>query len=63
MDVVKVNREAFARAGKEMPDVGELLRLTKDDPAAWRMYAEGFTMGLNQVEQEKTREAHRCQPG
>ena len=56
VDVVKVNREAFTRAGKEMPDVGELLRLTKDDPAVWRMYAEGFTMGLNQVEQEKTRE-------
>lgn len=56
VDVVKVNREAFDRAGKEMPDVGELLRLTKDDPATWRMYAEGLTMGLNQVEQEKTRE-------
>lgn len=56
VDVVKVNREAFDRAGKEMPDVGELLRLTKDDLATWRMYAEGLTMGLNQVEQEKTRE-------
>lgn len=56
VDVVKVNRETFDRVGKKMPDVGELLRLTKNDPATWRMYAEGFTMGLNQVEQEKTRE-------
>ena len=56
MDVVKVNQEAFRRAGREMPTVGELLRLTENDRDTWRMYAEGFTMGLNQVEREKTRE-------
>ena len=56
VDVVKVNQEAFRRAGREMPTVGELLRLTENDRDTWRMYAEGFTMGLNQVEREKTRE-------
>ena len=56
VDVVKVNQEAFRRAGREMPTVGELLRLTENNRDTWRMYAEGFTMGLNQVEREKTRE-------
>lgn len=56
VDVVKVNREAFMRAGRELPGVGELVRLTENDRESWRMYAEGLTMGLNQVEQEKTKE-------
>ena len=56
VDVVKINREAFVRAGREMPGVGELLRLAENDRETWRMYAEGLTMGLNQVEREKTRE-------
>ena len=30
--------------------------MTRGDRDTWRMYAEGYTMGLNQVEQEKTRE-------
>lgn len=56
VDVVKVNREAFERAGLEQPSVGELLRLTTNDCETWRMYTDGLTLGINQVEQSKTRE-------
>ncbi len=56
VDVVKVNREAFERAGLAQPTVGELLRLTANDCETWRMYADGLTLGINQVEQPKTRE-------
>ncbi len=56
VDVVKVNREAFERAGLEQPSVGELLKLTSNDRETWRMYADGLTLGINQVEQPKTRE-------
>lgn len=56
VDVVKVNREAFDRAGVPQPTVGELLKLTANDHETWRMYADGLTLGLNQVEQPKTRE-------
>lgn len=56
MDVVRTNQEAFKRIGMNQPDVSTLLEMTHDDRDTWRMYAEGYTMGLNQVEQEKTRE-------
>ena len=36
--------------------VQELLEKVKDDQAVWDLYAKGFTMGLNQVEKEKTTE-------
>ena len=56
VDVVRVNQEAFHRIGMAQPDVSTLLDMTRNDRDTWRMYAEGYTMGLNQVEQEKTRE-------
>lgn len=56
VNVVKINQEAYIRAGLQQPDVNELLKLTVGDRDTWRMYAEGLTMGLNQVEQPKTRE-------
>ena len=56
VDVVRTNQEAFERIGMKQPDVRELLDMTRGDADTWRMYAEGYTMGLNQVEQEKTRE-------
>lgn len=56
VDVVRTNQEAFKRIGMEQPDVSTLLEMTRGDRDTWRMYAEGYTMGLNQVEQEKTRE-------
>ncbi len=56
VEVVKTNHEAFRRIGMEQPDVNALLRLVANDRETWRMYADGLTMGLNQVEQPKTRE-------
>ena len=56
VDVVRTNQEAFERIGMKQPEVRELLDMTRGDADTWRMYAEGYTMGLNQVEQEKTRE-------
>lgn len=56
VDVVRTNQEAFGRIGMQQPNVSTLLEMTRSDPETWRMYAEGYTMGLNQVEQEKTRE-------
>ena len=56
VDVVKINREAFDRVGIPQPSVGELLRLTENDRETWRMYADGLTLGINQVERPKTRE-------
>ena len=56
VDVVRTNQEAFKRIGMKQPDVSTLLEMTRGDRDTWRMYAEGYTMGLNQVEQEKTRE-------
>ena len=56
VDVVRTNQEAFERIGMKQPDVRELLDMTRGDADTWRMYAEGYTIGLNQVEQEKTRE-------
>ena len=56
VDVVRTNQEAFKRIDMEQPDVSTLLEMTRGDRDTWRMYAEGYTMGLNQVEQEKTRE-------
>lgn len=56
VEVVKTNHEAFRRIGMEQPGVNELLRLVANDRETWRMYADGLTMGLNQVEQPKTRE-------
>ena len=56
VDVVRTNQEAFRRIGMKQPDVSMILDMTRNDRDTWRMYAEGHTMGLNQVEQEKTRE-------
>lgn len=56
VDVVRTNQEAFKRIGMQQPDVSTLLEMTRGDRDIWRMYAEGYTMGLNQVEQDKTRE-------
>lgn len=51
---MKLNDVAFKTAGIKQPDADELLRLTKGDSKTWSMYANGYTMGLNQTEREKT---------
>ena len=58
VDVVKVIAETFALAGLPVMSVDELLSAVKDDKEVWKLYANGFTMGLNQVERAKSSE--RC---
>lgn len=56
VDVVAVNQDVFDRIGIQQPPVRELLDWTADDKETWRMYKDGYTMGLNQVERPKTQE-------
>ena len=58
VDVVKVIYDTFALAGLPVMSVDELLEAVKDDKEVWDLYAKRFTMGLNQVEREKSSE--RC---
>ena len=56
VDVVGVNRNVYDRIGMKLPTVKELLEMTTNDSETWRMYRDGYTMGLNQVEKEPTRQ-------
>jgi len=56
VSVVSVNNQAYHRAGIKLPSASELLKMVDGDKETWRMYADGLTMGLNQVEQDKTTE-------
>lgn len=54
VDVVKFINDTFASVGREVMTVDELVEAVKDDPEIWALYENGFTMGLNQCEREKT---------
>ena len=56
VDVVKVINETFSRVGMPVMTADELLDSVKDDPNVWALYANGWTMGLNQCEKPKTTE-------
>ena len=56
VDVVKTIDATFRACGLPVMSVDELLEKVKDDQEVWNLYASGFTMGLNQVEREKTTE-------
>lgn len=56
VDVVKTISNTFERCGLPVMSVNELLEKVKDDQAVWDLYANGYTMGLNQCEKEKTTE-------
>ena len=58
VDVVKVISDTFKLAGIPVMSVDELLEAVKNDKEVWNLYANGFTMGLNQV--ERTKSAERC---
>ena len=58
VDVVKVISDTFKLAGLPVMSVDELLDAVKDDKDVWNLYANGVTMGLNQVERPKSSE--RC---
>ena len=58
VDVVLLIDKIFKRIGIEHFDVNELIKRVKDDDKVWDLYAKGYTIGLNQVEQDGSRK--RC---
>ena len=58
VDVVKIISETFKLAGLPVMTVDELDAAVKQEPEVWKLYANGITMGLNQVEREKS--SQRC---
>lgn len=56
VDVVKVINDTFAAIGRPVLTANELLQEVEKHPEVWNVYANGFTMGCNQTEKEKTTE-------
>lgn len=56
VSVVKLNDDIYKRIGIPQPSVPELLKMTEGDQSTWDMYANGWTLGLNQAEKEKSTE-------
>ena len=56
VDVVKTIDASFKACDMSVMPVNELLENVKNDDRVWQLYANGFTMGLNQVEKDKTTE-------
>ena len=56
VDVVMVNAEIYRRIGIEQPSVHELLEWVSGDTKTWDIYASGHTLGINQIERDKTTE-------
>lgn len=54
VDVVLLIDLIYKRIGIKHHTVTELMKLVKDDKAVWDIYANGYTMGVNQVEKEST---------
>lgn len=54
VDVVGIISETFKAAGIPVMNVDELLNSVKNDQRIWDLYWNGITMGLNQVEREKS---------
>ena len=44
----------YKRIGLKHHTVNELMELVKNDQAVWDIYANGYTMGVNQVEKAST---------
>ena len=56
VSVVKLNDDIYKRIGIPQPSVPELLKMTEGDKLTWDMYANSYTLGLNQAEKEKSTE-------
>ena len=55
VDVVLLIDLVFKRIGINSFDVNTLIEKTKNDKATWDIYANGLTIGINQVEKENTK--------
>lgn len=58
VDVVLLIDKVFKRIGIKHFDVNTLIDKIKDDKEFWNLYANGYTIGVNQVEQDGSR--HKC---
>ena len=56
VDVVKIINEGFKAVGQSVMTADELVEATKDDPEVWKLFEDGYTIGLNQTEKLKTTE-------
>ena len=54
VDVVLLIDLIYKRIGLKHHTVNELMELVKNDKAVWDIYANGYTMGVNQVEKAST---------
>ena len=54
VDVVKTINDTFEKIGKPVLTADELVETTKGDKKVWGVLAEGYTIGCNQTEKEKT---------
>lgn len=55
VDVVLLIDKVFKRIGINHFDVNKLLSLSEHDSKVWDLYANGYTIGMNQVEQDSSR--------
>ena len=54
VDVVLLIDAIYRRIGIKSHTVNELMEIIKDDKYVWDIYANGYTIGINQVEKEST---------
>ena len=63
VDVVLLIDMIYKRIGIKPHTVNELMELVRNDPLVWGIYANGYTMGVNQVEKASTtRKSMKYQP-
>jgi len=55
VSVVDVIKRVYKRIGVEPHDVNELIEISKGNEKIWNIYDKGYTMGINQVEQNGTK--------
>lgn len=55
VNVVDIIYKVFEKIGIKPIPAEELLEKTRDDEKVWKIYSDGITLGINQVEQEATR--------
>lgn len=58
VNVVELIKKVYQRIGIEPHDESELLELCKNNQKVWDVYKKGWTIGINQVEQNATK--HRA---
>jgi DNA polymerase III alpha subunit len=54
VDVVNLIKETYKRIGIPEHTVRELNEICSDNKKVWDIYSNGYTMGINQIEKEKT---------